>query len=50
MGIFDFFHNKRIKELVFPRYNKNTFIVEHMAYIIDEDGKYYIILVKDFTT
>ena len=43
MGGFYSFHDVEIKELLFPKYNNNTFVDENMVYYTDGDIKYYII-------
>ena len=39
MGTFDYHHYEKNKELIFPKYKKNKFIDEQMAYNLDGDRK-----------
>ena len=44
MGTFDYQHHEEMKESLFPKYNRNKFIDEHIACVIDGDIKLNIIL------
>ena len=50
MGTFDYHHYEKNKELIFPKYKKNKFIDEQMAYNLDGDRKWDNIWGRDFNT
>ena len=50
MGTFDYHHYEKNKELIFPKYKKNKFIDEQMAYFLYGDSKCNNIGVRDFNT
>ena len=48
MDAFDSKYAVETRELLFTEYNKNIFIDGNMAYVLDVDEKYNIILGRDF--
>ena len=50
MDTFDSHYSVEIKELIFPEYNKNKFIVGQMVYVLGGDNKHSIILVRDLNS
>ena len=48
MVTFDSQYSAKMKELIFPKYNKNKYIYGHIYYVIDDNNPWSIIWGRDF--